>query len=144
MAITPGNPMARWAFSSANLYAGRYEDSYREARHGRYLTARSPYRYWWDLQLFIAAMMTGREAEAAEWMEKCAAGNRRFRPPLRYLVVLRANAGDEERAQEAIGGLRKLEPEFSVDMMLGDPDYPASLLHRATLFDLQRVAAAIR
>ncbi|MCV3273768.1 tetratricopeptide repeat protein, partial [Roseobacter sinensis] len=137
--INPYNPMAWWALSSSKLYAREVEQSYREALRGRYLTAKSPIRFWWDLQVFAAAMMTGRLDEAVECLKGCAAQNPNFRPPLRYLLALLAGLGDEFEAQRIIQCLLRLEPGFTVQQLLEDRQYPASLLHRAPGVDLKRV-----
>lgn len=138
------NPMAWWAISSARLYAGDAAQSYEDACRGRCLSSKSPHRFWWDLQLFIAAMMTGRTDEAMMRMEQCAARNRRFRPPLRYLAALCASLGEEQRAHGVIEWLRGLEGDFTVERMLQDRDYLASLLHRAQIVDLPKVGAVLR
>ena len=137
--INPFNPMAWWALSSARLYAGHTTKSYSDAVLGRYLTSKSPHRFWWDLQLFIAAMMTGRSEEAVEHMTRCSAQNPNFRPPLRYLAALKASMGDEAGAYAAVKKLRSLERDFSIDRMLKDRDYPASLIHRAQIVDIPKI-----
>lgn len=134
--INPLNPMAWWAQSSARLYCGDTEGAYKDALRGRYLVSKSSYRFWWDLQLFISAMMIGRSEEAVGHMERCAAQKSNFRPPLRYLAAVKASAGDEVGAYGAVSKLRRLEHDFSVDRMLRDRDYPASLIHRAEVIDI--------
>lgn len=139
--INPANPMAWWAHSSALLYCGERDAAYRTAVCARHLARLSPHRYWWDLQQFAAAMASGRLDEAVALLEACSAQCRSFRPPLRYLVALHANAGDEDRAVEAAARLRALEPDFAVERLLRDRDYPVRLLHKVPEVNLDRLRA---
>lgn len=139
--LNRANPMAWWALSSANVYSGDIQESYAVARNARQLALLSPHRFWWDNQLFGAAVVLGRIGEAQRLAEVARAQNPRFRPPLRYLVAFYANTGREEDALDVAETLSSLEPDFSVDRLVMDRSYPASLLHRAPGLDLDQVNA---
>lgn len=138
----PANPLAWWARSAASLYAEQHEDSYRHAKRGFKLAKGSPYRYWWDMQSALAAAVTGRVSEAIDMAERCAAFAPTFRPPLRYLIALYTATGQLDLASRKVERLMELEPDFSVDRLAHDPNYPVSLMRRTKLVspnDLMRL-----
>ena len=141
--LNPGNPMAWWALSSANVYGGDIKSSYLNALNARNLASLSPHRFWWDNQLFGAAVVLGRLDEALKLAEAAYAQNPNFRPPLRYLIAFYANAAREEDALRAASALTGLEPDFSVERLARDRDYPASLIHRAPGLDIDKLSSII-
>ena len=137
----PANPLGWWALSSANSYAGDAKTAYQNARHAQEMALLSPHKFWWDSQVFGSALTLGNLKEALTYAENSNALNPAYRPNLRYLIAFYANAGREEEALEAARRLAELEPDFSIERLVGDPEYPASLLRRAPGIDLGRVAA---
>lgn len=137
--INPANPMAWWALSSARLYTGDPKQSYADALRGREIAILSPNRFWWDLQRFAGALLLGEAEEAIRVGRGITAQCPDFKPPWRYLIALHASRGEEELALDAAQSLARIEPDFSVDRLVSDPDYPASLLHRTPGLDLDRV-----
>lgn len=141
--LNPANPMAWWAMSAAKAYAGDNTGSYQNAIIARKLVLLSPNRFWWDCQMFCAAMPEGKLDQAREAAERCRRENPHFRPPLRYLIALYANAGRMEQAQKLAEELVRLEPDFSVDRLFQDKSYPASLIHQAPGLDVSKLSAII-
>ncbi len=139
--LNPGNAMAWWALSAARLYAGQTKDSYENAVRARNLAILSPHRYWWDNQQLYAALLLGRFAESIALLKRSVGQCSNFRPTYRYLTTLLASKGDEEGALRAAERLQALEPDFSIDRLVRDREYPASLIHRAPGLDLDRLAA---
>lgn len=137
--LNPSNPMGWWALSSANVYAGNISASYENAVTARNLALTSPHRFWWDNQLFGAALITGNLDEARRLAEACVAQNADFRPPFRYLIALYANAGRQEEAARVADRLRLIEPDFDVDRLMRDREYPASLIHRTPGLRVERL-----
>ncbi len=129
----PSNPLAWWARSAASLYAQEAEDAYKFAVRGHQLAAGSPYRFWWDLQLALSAAVTGRIEEAISVAERCSALAPDFRPPLRYLIALYTTSGDYDQASRKVQRLVELEPDFSLERLAYDPQYPVSLMRRTEL-----------
>lgn len=138
--LNPGNPMAWWALSSASVYTGNTRASLAHALHASRLAVTSPNKFWWDNQLFGSALMEGRLKDAQGLAEECHAQNPNFRPPLRYLVALYANLGRIEKSIEVAEKLQRLEPDFSVDRLLNDKSYPASLIHKSPGLKLAALA----
>lgn len=139
--LNPTNPMAWWALSTANMYAGKQSEALRYAFKAHQLADTSPHRFWWDTQVFGAALVSGRLTEAQHFAEVCHAQNPNFRPPLRYLMALYSNSGRDEDALDMARKLSALEPDFTIDRMIRDREYPASVLHRDIGIDLNKLAA---
>jgi len=137
--LNRANPMAWWAVSAAEAYFGGHRKSYEASLIGRRLALLSPNRFWWDCQMFVSALPNGKIKEAINFAEQCSLGNPEFRPPLRYLIALYASTGQTDEALAAAENLKKLEPEFSVDRLIRDPDYPASMVHQTPGFDCTRL-----
>lgn len=135
------NPMAWWALSSAHAYAGDIKQSYRSALTARKLALLSPHRFWWDTQAFGPAMLLGQISEARNFAESSFARNRTFKSNLRYLIAFYANDEDPEGALAFAKRLKTLEPDFSVERLVNDRDYPVSLLHRTPGLDLDKLKA---
>lgn len=138
--INPSNPMAWWAMSSARLYVGEARQSLADALHGRNLAMLSPHRFWWDLQQFASTMMLGKIKDSRRILRGIVAQRPEFRPPWRYLIALNATIGDEAAARDASRMLSSMEQDFSIRRLVDDRDYPASLIHKAPLLDLGKVA----
>lgn len=139
--LNPANPMAWFALSSSSMYAGRSRESLRYAVKANMLAETSPHRFWWDSQIFAASMVLGLLPEALHFGRLCHVQNPKFRPPMRYLLALYANAGQDEAALEMAGKLSELEDDFSIDRLVNDREYPASVLHRDIGVDLRKVAS---
>lgn len=134
------NPMGWWALSSATSYVGDVASAYRSALKARSLAFLSPHRFWWDNQIFGPALLSGRLEEARKYAESSLAGNPHFRSNLRYLIAIYASEGESEKALQMAEELKKLEPDFSIDRLLRDKEYPASLLHRSPGLDLNKLS----
>ena len=59
------------------------------------------------------------------------------RPSLRVLAALRYHRGDEAGAADALHHLRKIEPDFSLELM-ASPNYPVLTLRNAGLLAVTR------
>ncbi len=131
----PANPFAWWANSNANLYAGENERAYEAACMSQKIAARSNFRFWSDFQVSLTAAITGRTDVAINFGRVSSALAPRFRPPLRYLTAIYANEGDQSAASQTAKKLRNIEETFSIDALVNDEMYPASLIRKAKLVD---------
>ncbi|KNG92751.1 hypothetical protein ATO11_14840 [Pseudaestuariivita atlantica] len=138
--LNPQNPMAWFALSSANMHAGNSKEALKYTLKANQLASTSPHRFWWDSQVFAAALSTGKFSEAEYFAESCRLQNPDFRPPLRYLIALHARAGRQEDALRMVEQLKAIEPGFTVDRLVKDREYPAALLHQNDQFDLSKIA----
>lgn len=129
----PRNPLALQAMAVARMLAGDGEDAYRLSVTGRAHAARSEFRHWWDAHHATVCVATGRLDEAVAAAEAAAFGAPSLRPAYRYLMSLYALRGDLDRANAMRERLEALEPGFSLDRMLRDPDYPVRTLRQTGL-----------
>ena len=140
----PANPLARWSLASAQLYYGRTEEAYSTARRAMHMAAGSRYRFWSDFQTALTAAVMGRPLEAVQLSEAASALRPGYRPPLRYLIALYAGNGMASKAVSAAAKLTKIEPDFTVQRMVADPEYPISLMRNTGLLaadDLRELSA---
>jgi hypothetical protein len=129
----PRNPFALQAMAVARMLSGDGEEAYRLSRQGRAYAAGSVFRHWWEAHHATVCVATGRIDEAIQAAEAAAFGAPQLRPAYRYLISLYARRGDLIRANEMRARLERLEPGFSIERMLGDPDYPVRTLRQTGL-----------
>jgi len=138
--LNPANPMAWSAYANASAYMGDEKTAYRAAIAAHNLVKLSPNRFWFDSQRFVSALPQGKLEEAITFAEMAHSGNPSFRPPLRYLIALYANDGRTQDALRAAEKLKYLEQDFSIQRLLEDTEYPASLLHKTPGLDREKIA----
>lgn len=138
--LNRATPLGWWASAAASLYAGRNEEAWRSASHAYSLVGPTRFRFWWDLQMALSAALTGRNEQAIQHAERAHVIAPEFRPPLRYLIALYSQRGDAEKARHSAEKLRLLEPDFSVEQMVRDERYPASLIRRGNLISDEALA----
>lgn len=135
----PANPLAWWSWANGLLYTGEAEKAHAAAKTAQLLARSGTFRFWTDFQVALTAAATGRTDEAIANAEVSRALCPSFRPPLRYLVGILSSAGRADEARVALGRLRRIEPEFSIDRMIGDPSYPVSMMRKAGFVDPARL-----
>lgn len=129
----PRNPFALQAMAVARMLAGDGEEAYRLSHLGRAYAGRSAFRHWWEAHHATVCVATGRTDEAIAAAEAAAFAAPSLRPAYRYLLSLYAKRGDLVRAAEMKTRLERLEPGFTLDRMIEDPDYPVRTLRRTGL-----------
>lgn len=141
LAIDPANPLAWWADANARIYGGTYDGAHASAMKAQTIADNSALKGFTDFQRALTAAVTGRLGEAITYCEGAAALAPHFRPPLRYLVALYAHTGEPDAACRAARRLAQLEPSFSIERLIADPDYPVSLMRRVSLIDATKLRA---
>ena len=136
--ISPASPVALQSLASAEMLTGHADLAYDLSRRARSYADRSRFRHWWDSHHCVVCMATGRLEEAAAAGEAAAAAAPSLRPVHRHLLALYAQRGDLEDAERMRQALTRIEPGFSLDRMLGDPDYPVRTLRRTGLLEAAR------
>jgi hypothetical protein len=129
----PRNPFALQAMAVARMLAGDGEEAYRLSLLGRSYASRSAFRHWWDAHHATICIATGRTTEAIAAAEAARFGAPHLRPAYRFLMSLYAHRGDLDRAGAMREELERLEPGFTLDRMLRDPDYPVRTLRNTGL-----------
>ncbi len=133
--VNPSNPFGWWSYANAALYSDQPDKSLKAAQIAAKLSAKSPLQFWCDFQVGLAALNAGDLKQAVKSLEISAALAPRFRPPRRYLLALYSHLGRLDDAERTILQLQNLEPGFTLDGFLNDPDYPVSLAKRANIID---------
>lgn len=133
LADNPRNPFALQAMAVAHMLAGDGEEAYRLSHLGRNYARQSAFRHWWDAHHATVCVATGRVAEAIAAAEAAAFAAPSLRPAYRYLMSLHAHRGDLDRAETMRMKLEALEPGFTLDRMLEDPEYPVRTLRNTGL-----------
>lgn len=129
----PRNPYALQAMAVARMLADDGEAAYRTSLLGRAYAERSTFRHWWDAHHATVCVATGRIDEAIRAAEAAAFGAPSLRPAYRYLMSLYALRGNLARANDMRNKLERLEPGFTLDRMLDDPEYPVRTLRKTGL-----------
>ena len=135
---SPTSPIALQSLASARMLAGDAEEAYRLSRRARSYAERSRFRHYWDGHHCVVCMATGRRDEAIAAGEAAVAGSPLLRPVRRHLLALYAERGDLEGAERMRRALERIEPGFSLDRMVSDPDYPVRTLRRTGLLEAAR------
>lgn len=138
--LNPANPMAWSALSSASAYVKDEGTAYRAAVAAHQLVKLSPHRFWFDCQRFIAALPLGELDQAIAYAERTHMENPKFKPPLRYLVALYANDNRTQEALLAAERLKTLEDDFSIERLLRDMEYPASLIRQTPKLNSEKLS----
>lgn len=132
VAIDEENPIARLAYSSALTSMGHYREAEAEAgaAHLSAMSELGPAA--WVLRRAIAATRIGDLRGAERYFATTHGYAPTNRPALRFLGAIRYELGDEAGALKALQALKKLEPDFSLDLMASDT-YPVDSLRRTGL-----------
>jgi tetratricopeptide (TPR) repeat protein len=135
IASNKANPLGWWSLANALLYSGDAASAYEAAVTAQNLADKTSLKAWADFQRSLTAAATGRIEEATAFGASSHAMAPHFRPPLRYLIALYARSGTTASCARSVRRLQALENDFSIDRLISDREYPASILHRAHLID---------
>lgn len=137
IAIDDENPIARLAYSSALTSIGNHREAEAEASaaHMSALSELGPAA--WVLRRAIAATRIGDLRSAERYFATTHGYAPENRPALRFLSAIRYELGDEKGARDALLQLKKLEPDFTLELM-GSDSYPVDSLRRAGLLKVTK------
>jgi predicted Zn-dependent protease len=131
------SPFTHASLAQALASLGEAERAHAEALRALRLSVGQPNPSWWHMRCCITAIRSGRLEDAARYAQAARELAPTFKPPLRCLAALRYHLGDEQAAAEALQELKRLEPDFSLEMM-GSDDYPVASLRAASLLGIVR------
>ncbi|MES2144299.1 MAG: tetratricopeptide repeat protein [Pseudomonadota bacterium] len=135
IALSPFNPFGYAAQSGAMLRYARHAEALSAARTGAEITSRTKLLHWWESLSGLAALAAGQHSAAIAHCEAAHYRAPSFRSPMRHLVFLYLAAGEETKARRVMTDLLRAEPDFTIDRVRNDPDYPAATLRRSGLLD---------
>lgn len=132
------NPYALDALCQTLLIQRRHDEANLAAIRAQRNASGLPHSFSWDLLASFTSLSVG-ETEAA--FDLALSSHRKmpfYRPALRYLTVLSSLADRPENAARYANQLRRLEPDFSVRLLLDD-SYPVATLRDLGLIDVLRL-----
>jgi tetratricopeptide (TPR) repeat protein len=133
VALSPFNAFARWAQAASLIRIGDNDAALDAARKGVEIAARTAHVHSWEAMSGLAALCGGHYAPAIAHYEAAHYRAPNFRAAMRHLLFLYLWAGKRDKAAGVLKGLLRVEPDFSLDLILNDPDYPAVTLRRSGL-----------
>lgn len=134
--INPQNAFGYVAKAGSLLRQGKPDEAFVVADIGAGFAARSGFLHWWEMHKGLAATQMGDFDTAITCFEAARSRAPHFRAPLRHLIFLYLKRGQPENALRALTNLKRLEPDFSLNLIREDPTYPAGTLRRAELLSL--------
>ncbi len=129
----PDSPYALQALASAKMLEGAQDEAYNLSARARAFAAHSRFRQWWDLHHCNICVATGRLDEAIATGEAAVRAAPALRPVHRHLIALYAHRGNLEAADQVRQKLVAIEPGFTLDQMINDPEYPVRTLRKTGL-----------
>jgi tetratricopeptide (TPR) repeat protein len=105
------------------------------ARRGAEIAARTAHAHWWEALSGLVALRSGAHRAAIAHYEAAHYRAPGFRAAMRHLLFLYLAVGEREKAARVYRGLIRAEPDFSVDRLLHEPDYPAVTLRKSGLIE---------
>jgi adenylate cyclase len=134
--VDPNSAMA-WARSATTLaYIGQGEEALRRAANAMRLSPFDPMMFSFCTTNGIAALVAGRDDEAASWLSKAHRLNPRYRAAWRMLIAALALSGDRFEASEIAKEFLEQEPSFRVSVFGGW--YPLCQPHLGRVLDGMR------
>jgi tetratricopeptide (TPR) repeat protein len=135
VALSPFNPFGYAAQSGAMLRYSRNAEALAAARTGAEISSRTNLLHWWESLSGLAALSAGQHSAAIAHYEAAHYRAPNFRSPMRHLLFLYLAAGEEAKAQRVLRNLLRAEPDFTMDRIRHDADYPAATLRRSGLIE---------
>lgn len=142
VALSPFNAFGRWAQAGSLIRNGDYATALETARRGAEIAARTAQVHWWEALSGLAALRGGQYAPAIAHYEAAHYRAPGFRAAMRHLLFLYLWAGEREKAARVLKGLLRVEPDFTLDRIMHEPDYPAVTLRSSAL--LTRFGPALK
>lgn len=133
----PDNELACHALSQALTDVGRNAEALEVNEKGFRGALAELGPAFWLMRRAIAQIRLGRFGDAENSAAAAFAFAPDNRPSLRVLAALRYHRGDEAGAADALANLRRIEPDFTLELM-ASPDYPVSTLRAAGLMALTK------
>ncbi len=133
----PDNELACHALSQALTDVGRDLEALEATERGARGALAELGPACWLMRRAMVQLRLGRLGDAENSAAAAFAFATDNRPSLRFLAALRYHRGDEAGAADALRHLRRIEPDFSLELM-ADPDYPVAALRMAGLMGITR------
>ncbi|MBL9054202.1 MAG: tetratricopeptide repeat protein, partial [Tabrizicola sp.] len=126
---------AHWARAGALIRMGDNDGALLAARQGARIAARTAHVHWWEALSGLAALRGGDHVSAIAHYEAAHSRAPSFRAAMRHLLFLYLAVGERDKAARVYRALLRVEPDFTLDRIVNEPDYPAVTLRRSGLLD---------
>ena len=134
----PNNVFATQAMTLCRFNAGAHDAAYRMSRDNQIVAAATKYGAMCNLHHALLCLKTNRADEALAASRAAVHAVPNYRAPSRQLVALYAANGLIDKAIATVTALSAVEPEFSIERLFNDPEYPANTLRETGVLDRAR------
>jgi tetratricopeptide (TPR) repeat protein len=141
IALSPFNAFGRWAQAAALIRIGDNASALDAARKGVEIAASTAHVHHWEAMAGLAALRGGHMSAALAHYESAHYRAPGFRAAMRHLLFLYLWSGRHDKAALVLKALIRVEPDFTLDRIQNDPDYPAVTLRKSGL--LERFASDV-
>lgn len=135
LALSPCNAHSHLAQAAALSRVGDNGAALDAARRGGEIASRTAHVHWWEAVSGLVALRSGAYPAAIAHYEAAHTRAPGFRAAMRHLLFLYLATGEEEKAGRVYRSLMRAEPDFSVDRIRHEPDYPAVTLRKSGLLE---------
>lgn len=135
--VADQNPYALDALSQTLILHGQYERANDLAQRARVAAQGLDNSFSWDMQACLTSLSLLQFETAFIAARECHHKMPFYRPALRYLVALSYLTGVPQEAEHFAARLRRMEPDFTPQMLL-QPDYPLETLRALGLVERLR------
>ncbi|MEM9358256.1 MAG: hypothetical protein AAGB04_18810 [Pseudomonadota bacterium] len=132
--LNRANSLGWLSLGVAQCQLGQHEEGLRNSLFARKICGPAPYRFQVDGLCCIAATVAGNLDQATDLGETSHAFSPTFAPALRFLIALYSRQGRTELVYETLEKLKRIEPDFSLELLRED-GYPAASLRRTSLLE---------
>ncbi|QRZ13947.1 SARP family transcriptional regulator [Paracoccus methylovorus] len=133
----PDNELACHALSQALTDVGRNLEALEATERSTHGALAELGQAAWLMRRAVVQLRLNRFGDAENSAAAAFAFAPDNRPSLRFLAALRYHRGDVVGAADALRHLRRIEPDFTLELMAA-PDYPAGPLRMANLMGITR------
>ncbi len=135
LVLSPFNAHSHLAHAAALSRVGDHPAAAEAARRGVEIAARTAHVHWWESVAGLVSLRGGAYPAAIAHYEAAHSRAPGFRAVMRHLLFLYLAVGDREKAARVHRSLLRAEPDFTVDRIRNEPDYPAIALRNSGLVE---------
>ena len=135
LALSPYNAHSYLAQAAALGRNGDHAQALESARRGAEIAARTAHVHWWEALSGLVALRCENYSAAIAHYEAAHYRAPGFRAAMRHLLFLYLQVGEREKAARVYRGLLRAEPDFTLERIISEPNYPAVTLRRSGLLE---------
>lgn len=136
--LNPSNPLGWSSLANALVRKERPKEAMWASERALAIARLSRFSYWWEMSASLVAAVNNDLAKAHEYATVAHAQAPGFKPPLRYLTALNFHLGDIQASDQALAGLKALEPDFEL-RSFAEKEYPTATLRQLSLRQISKI-----